>query len=561
MVSGGSGGHSHFMKKLILSLIILVLLTGFTSSEKKIKIFIAGDSTAQTYKSDKDGLIRGWGQMLPLFLDEKVEVVNHAMGGRSTKTFLNEGRWDRLMAQVRKGDYVFIQFGHNDASTRPERYASQADYYDNLVKMIQDVRAKKAHPVLLTSVVMRTFVNGNLTDDRLKAYPVIMRQIANEYKVQLIDVNQKTRDMVTVLGDKKSVAYYRHTEPGIDPAKPEGVKDDTHMMEKGATQVAYFIAEGIMEQKMKGLSEHVRLGADDKSIQSFMKTTNQYVYLFSYFKGNGDGLHFAYSTDGLKWETVRNDSVFLKPAVGKDKLMRDPSIVRDNNGVFHMVWTSGWWDNGIGYASSKDLIHWSEQKYIPVMEKFAVVKNTWAPELFYDRKDKLFYIFWASTIPGAFPEIPTSESEKGLNHKLYYVTTKDFSTFSETKLYYNPEFSVIDGAMLAKDNKYYLFVKNENSNPPEKNIRVVLNSKPYNFPVKVSAPITGQYWAEGPAPLQVDEYVYVYFDKYRDKKYGAVRSKNMTDWEDVSDSITFPKGIRHGTAFAVTETVFRQLMK
>ena len=104
-------------------------------------------------------------------------------------------------------------------------------------------------------------------------------------------------------------------------------------------------------------------------------------------------------------------------------------------------------------------------------------------------------------------------------------------------------------------------MKNENSNPPEKNIRVVSNSKPYNFPVKVSSPITGQYWAEGPAPLQVDEYVYVYFDKYRDKKYGAVRSKNMTDWEDVSDSITFPKGIRHGTAFAVTETVFRQLMK
>ena len=95
--------------------------------------------------------------MLPEFLDDNVEVVNHAMGGRSTKTFLNEGRWDKLMAQVRKGDYVFIQFGHNDASTRPERHASRADYRDNLLKMIQDVRDKKAHPVLLTSVVMRTF--------------------------------------------------------------------------------------------------------------------------------------------------------------------------------------------------------------------------------------------------------------------------------------------------------------------------------------------------------------------------------------------------------------------
>jgi len=555
------GGYSNFMKKYILSLIILVLVTGFTSSDKKIKIFIAGDSTAQTYKTEKDGLIKGWGQMLSEFLDDNVEVVNHAMGGRSTKTFLNEGRWDKLIAQVRKGDYVFIQFGHNDASTRPERHASRADYRDNLLKMIQDVRGKKAHPVLLTSVVMRTFVNGNLTDDRLKEYPVIMRQIAKEYGVQLIDINQKTRDFITVLGDKKSVAYYRHTEPGEDPVKPEGVKDDTHMMEQGARQVAYFVAEGIKELKLKGLCNHFKSGAEDKGIGSILPACNKYVYLFSYFKGNGDGLHLAYSLDGLKWEALGRDTVFLKPEVGKDKLIRDPSIVQDDNGVFHMVWTSGWWDNGIGYASSKDLIHWIEQKYIPVMEKFAAVKNTWAPELFFDRKEKLFYIFWASTVPGAFPEIPTSASEKGLNHKLYFVTTKDFNTFSETRLFYNPGFSVIDGTMMERNNRYYLFVKNENSNPAEKNIRVVSNKKPYKFPNKISAPITGNYWAEGPAPLQVGDYVYVYFDKYRDKKYGAIRSSDMVNWEDVSDSVTFPKGIRHGTAFTVPESVFNQLIK
>ena len=114
---------------------------------------------------------------------------------------------------------------------------------------------------------------------------------------------------------------------------------------------------------------------------------------------------------------------------------------------------------------------------------------------------------------------------------------------------------------MEKDNHYYLFIKNENSNPPEKNIRVVSNSKPFNFPTKVSAPITGKYWAEGPTPLQVGEYVYVYFDKYRDKKYGAVRSKNMKDWEDVSDSVSFPSGIRHGTAFQVTKSIFNELKK
>lgn len=283
------------------------------------------------------------------------------------------------------------------------------------------------------------------------------------------------------------------------------------------------------------------------------------VYLFSYFKGNGDGLHLAYSRDGLKWETIFNDSVLVKPEIGKDKLMRDPSIVQDEEGTFHMVWTSGWWDRGIGYASSKDLKNWSPQKNIPVMEKFEGTKNTWAPELFYDKEDKTFYIFWASTIPGSFPDLPTSESEKGLNHRQYYVTTKDFQTFSDTRMFFEPGFSVIDGAILRKDDTYYLFVKNENSAPAEKNIRVTSNTKPYDFPVSVSEPITGDYWAEGPAPLQVGDYVYVYFDKYRDKKYGAVRSRDMVNWEDVSDSVSFPQGIRHGTAFTVSEEFFNSI--
>lgn len=283
------------------------------------------------------------------------------------------------------------------------------------------------------------------------------------------------------------------------------------------------------------------------------------VYLMSYFKGNGDGLHLAYSRDGLQWEALFKDSVILKPQIGKDKLMRDPSIVQDDEGTFHMVWTTGWWDQGVGYASSTDLTSWSEQRNIPVMDLYEGARNAWAPELFYDVKDKTFYIFWASTIPGAFPELPTSESEKGLNHRQYYVTTKDFKTFSETKLFFEPGFSVIDGAILQKDDTYYLFVKNENSAPPEKNIRVTSHDKPYEFPTTVSAPITGDYWAEGPAPLIVDEYVYVYFDKYTNREYGAVRSKDMKNWEDVSDAVSFPKGIRHGTTFAVSEAVFEKL--
>jgi beta-galactosidase len=287
------------------------------------------------------------------------------------------------------------------------------------------------------------------------------------------------------------------------------------------------------------------------------------VLLFSYFTGNGkDGLHLAYSYDGLSWTAMNQGHSFLSPMVGKDSLMRDPSIARGKDGVFHLVWTSGWWDQHIGYASSTDLVNWSKQRTIPVMYHEPETKNTWAPELFYDESDDLFYIIWASTIPGKFPEIETTEREKGLNHRQYFVTTRDFETFSDTRLFFDPGFSVIDGAIVKKDAKYWFIVKNENSAPAEKNLRVTFTGDLKNgFPIDVSGNISGGQWAEGPAPIQIGDYVYVYFDKYRDKKYGAIRSVDGKVWEDVSDSISFPKGTRHGTAFKIKEKEFDSLFK
>jgi beta-galactosidase len=285
------------------------------------------------------------------------------------------------------------------------------------------------------------------------------------------------------------------------------------------------------------------------------------VFIFSYFTDNGqDGLHLAYSKDGLKWKILNGGKSLVAPTIGNDKLMRDPFIIHGKDGVFHMVWTSSWKDRQIGYASSKDLIKWSEQKAIPVMALEPTAKNCWAPEMVYDPQNKNYIIFWATTIPGRQADVPTSESEKGYNHKIYCTTTADFQNFTPTKLFFNPEFSVIDATILPKDNTFYMFLKNENSNPPEKNIRRTqskLAAGPY--PIQASAPITGEYWAEGPTALEVGEYVYVYFDKYRDHKYGAVRSKNMKDWEDVSDKVSFPDNARHGSAFKVSKKVFAKL--
>jgi beta-xylosidase len=283
------------------------------------------------------------------------------------------------------------------------------------------------------------------------------------------------------------------------------------------------------------------------------------VYMFSYFMGNGeDGLHLAYSTDGLKWEALKNNQSFLTPTAGKDKLMRDPCIIQRPDGKFHMVWTVSWNEQGIGYASSNDLVSWSEQQYIPVMEHEPDAKNCWAPEVFYDEDSKQYFIFWSTTIPGRFPETEKTGDDK-YNHRMYYLTTPDFKTFSKTELFYDQGFNVIDGTLIKENNRYILFLKDETRTPPQKNIRVATSSELTQNYSKPTDPITGDYWAEGPTPLKIGGWWIVYFDKYVDHKMGAVRSKDLKNWEDISDQISFPDGTRHGTVFKVSGEVFQKL--
>lgn len=290
------------------------------------------------------------------------------------------------------------------------------------------------------------------------------------------------------------------------------------------------------------------------------------VYLFSYFVGQYDGLHLAYSYDGKQWTALDGNKPFLRPVVGKDRLMRDPSIVQGPDGMFHMVWTSSWYDRIIGYASSKDLIHWSEQKAIPVMMGEPTAENCWAPELFYDEPSRTYYILWATTIPGRHTPVASTEEEKRWNHRIYYTTTQDFKTFAKTKLFFDPGFNVIDAAIVRNPKKKELMmvVKNENSLPAEKNLRVTFSKNiKKGFSKKVSPSITSKdYWVEGPAPLYVGDTLYVYYDMYQKGRYGAVMSTDDgKSWKDVSTEISFPKGTRHGTAFKVDEKYLKALLE
>ena len=284
-------------------------------------------------------------------------------------------------------------------------------------------------------------------------------------------------------------------------------------------------------------------------------------YVFTYFKGNGaDGLHLAYSTDGFKWTSLNEDKSLLAPMVGGDKLMRDPCVIKGADGLFHMVWTVSWKEKGIGYANSRDLIHWSKQKYIGVMEHEAGARNCWAPEVFYDESNSRYLIFWATTIPGRFPATEKA-GDGGRNHRMYYVTTKDFETFSATKLFYDDGFNVIDSTIIKSGGRYVMFLKDETRDPAQKNIRMAFSDKAEGPYSKATEPITGDYWAEGPTAIKIGEDWIVYFDKYRKHRYGAVMSKDLKNWRDVSEKVSFPSGFRHGTVLAVDRDILDGLLE
>lgn len=298
------------------------------------------------------------------------------------------------------------------------------------------------------------------------------------------------------------------------------------------------------------------------SARSADLTATNTVFLFSFFRDNGqNGLYLAWSRDGLKWtEITPPGKSFLMPTIG-GKIMRDPCLRRGPDGTFHLVWTTGWARPSVfGYASSTDLIHWSDVKAVPVMEKEERARNVWAPELFYNAKKDEWLVFWATTIPGRFPETDKN-GDDGFNHRIYCTKTKDFKTFSPTKLFFNDGFNVIDATLIEAQKKYYLIVKDETLKPVKKNLRISVGLNPEGPFESAGLPITTN-WVEGPSAIQIGSHFYVYFDHYTNPQYyGAVESADMNHWTDVSSKVTFPKGTRHGTALAVPESVVRNLIR
>jgi hypothetical protein len=265
-----------------------------------------------------------------------------------------------------------------------------------------------------------------------------------------------------------------------------------------------------------------------------------------------DGLRMLYSYDAYHWTDL--NKILLKPEIG-DKVMRDPSIAQGKDGVFHLVWTSAWTGGkGFGYADSKDLIHWSQQRLINVMEDEPTVVNVWAPEIFYDDDNDQFIIVWASTIPGRFPVGTETENN---NHRLYYTVTKDFKTFSKEKLFYDPGFSAIDAEIIKRAKNDYVMVVKDNTRP-NRNIKVAFASEPLGPYTPASAPFTDNF-TEGPTVAKAGNNYLIYYDAYREKIFGAQSTTDFKTFTNITKQVDVPAGHKHGTIFKTTKKVLDNL--
>ena len=244
--------------KIANALLLIMSLVASALAKEPITVYLAGDSTMAQKQPDKRPET-GWGEALQKFFDERrVRVENHAQNGRSTRTFISENRWQAIIAKLKPGDYVLIQFGHNDESKeKVDRYTPPEDYRKNLVRFIEDVREKRATPVLLTPLMRRRFDKQGVFQDTHGEYPDIVRGVAAEQRVALIDMHRKSEKVLKGYGAEESRKLFLQLKPGENPNYPQGIEDNTHFSPLGAETMARLAVEGIREQKL-GLAKFLK---------------------------------------------------------------------------------------------------------------------------------------------------------------------------------------------------------------------------------------------------------------------------------------------------------------
>jgi len=219
-------------------------------TQEPITIYTIGDSTMANKKNPDENPEHGWAQVLQQFFNDQVIIDNRAVNGRSSRSFILEGRWDSVLKTLKEGDYVFIQFGHNDQKEKsPDRYTNpHVTYRHNLIKYVLETREKGATPVLMSSIVRRNFNEYGTLIDTHGDYPLETRLVAMEYNVPFIDMQYLTEHLEESYGVEGSEKLHLHFEPGEVQYYPEGKHDNTHLSNLGATEVARL---AVQELKIK----------------------------------------------------------------------------------------------------------------------------------------------------------------------------------------------------------------------------------------------------------------------------------------------------------------------
>ena len=269
-------------------------------------------------------------------------------------------------------------------------------------------------------------------------------------------------------------------------------------------------------------------------------------YLFTSFRGNGEsGIFLAESKDGKTWIPANRNQPILVPSE-PGMLMRDPWLGRGPDGVWHMLWTWGWtksaqpWDTlKLGHASSRDLRTWSAQQAIPVLAQEPRARNAWAPEAVYSARTKQWRIFWATTI---------GDAKADYDHRIFSITTGDWAHFTPAEPYFDPGFSAIDSTIVPMGKQWLMVFKDERKPPAGKRLRLAWANDLAGPWTRVSEPFT-EPWIEGPTVLKIGAWWWIYFDHYtKPQHYGAMRTRNWRDFEEITAAVHFPPGQRHGTA-------------
>ncbi|QMU27077.1 rhamnogalacturonan acetylesterase [Adhaeribacter radiodurans] len=238
----------------VAALAIVVTLCSFELSEPaKITVYLIGDSTVCTQPISQ-APVTGWGTPFAVFFNEKVTVANHAKGGRSTRTFIGENRWQLIAAALKPGDYVLMQFGHNDEAKEEiykERYTSPEDYRKNLIRFITETRAKQANPVLVTPVSRRKFSPEGKALETHVEYSQVVAEVAVAHKVSLLDLDTRSRQLYESFGPEYSKLLFNVSEPGINPQFPNGINDNTHFSEYGARLLAELVLDEMKKSNLE----------------------------------------------------------------------------------------------------------------------------------------------------------------------------------------------------------------------------------------------------------------------------------------------------------------------